>query len=154
MCCFSFIQNRWRCRIRAFRTYIYVHIHIIIVVIIVLLPLLSLSIIITPTTTIIIPQSVILVVCDRPDDVVHKFVRKITVLRFVYLPSTYNRCSQDSIIRGAARWPMCELINYVCQQWIEHSELVPRHWTGYHITVRFSHDRSGWFWHGSVYFTT
>ena len=48
---------------------------------------------------------------------------------------------------------MCEKINYVCQLWIEHPAFVPHYWTVY-ITVRFSHNRSEQFWHGSVNFTT
>ena len=32
-----------------------------------------------------------------------------------------------------------ELINYVCQPWIERPVFVPRYWTLYNTTDRFSH---------------
>ena len=49
---------------------------------------------------------------------------------------------------------MYELLNCVCQSWIEHPVFVPHCWTVYNITVRFSHNRSGTFWRGSVLFIT
>ena len=40
---------------------------------------------------------------------------------------------------------VCELINCLGQTWMEHLAFVPRSWTVYNTTVRFSHNRSGRF---------
>ena len=85
----------------------------------------------------------------RQDNIIDKFVRKPTTL-FFYLHSTYNRCLSGEV-PSFARW---ELINYVCQLWIEHPVFVPHCWTIYNITIRFRHNRLGPFWHGSVFATT
>ena len=45
----------------------------------------------------------------------------------------------------------CELINYDCQD-IEHLMFVPHYWTVYNIKVRFSHNRTGPYFHGFVFF--
>ena len=36
---------------------------------------------------------------------------------------------------------MCDLINYICQPWIEHPVFLCYCWTAYNIIVRFSHNR-------------
>ena len=92
--------------------------------------------------------------CLIQDDLIHKFVREIIMMTLPLLPaqhiqSMYVRTESLVLPNGN----LCELINYVCQLWIEHPVFVPHCWTVYNITVRLSHNDSKPFWHGSVYFS-
>ena len=63
-----------------------------------------------------------------------------------YIPSIFIR-QESMFVRIESIVPpngkMCEMIDYVCQPWIEHPAFVPHGWTVYNITVHFSHYRSG-----------
>ena len=89
----------------------------------------------------------------RQDKVIHKFIRRFTILPFLsakLLQSMFVRI--ESLVPPNGK--MCDLINYVCQPWIEHPVFDARCWTVYHITVPVSHNRSGSFWLGFVFFAT
>ena len=61
-----------------------------------------------------------------------------------YIPAQHIQSMFDSIESLVLpNGKMCELINCVCQPWIEHPVFVTHCMTVYNITVSFSHDRLG-----------